>query len=143
VTNQTYNSERFIMKIVVIGGRGLIGSKVASKLSAQGHDVIPTSRRSGVDSLTGEGLANAIAGADVLVDVADSPLFDDEPSYVADNGAEHRVPLAQAWAMSLDLALRKLVDRAGHARSPVHVPEGAATSETRQDFPRQPAPRRN
>jgi uncharacterized protein YbjT (DUF2867 family) len=73
------NSERFIMKIVVIGGRGLIGSKVASKLSAQGHDVITASRRSGVDSLTGEGLADAVAGADVLVDVADSPLFDDEP----------------------------------------------------------------
>ena len=67
------------MKIVVIGGRGLIGSKVAHKLSAQGHEVIPASRRSGVDSLTGEGLANALAGADVLVDVADSPLFDDEP----------------------------------------------------------------
>ena len=59
------NPERFIMKIVVIGGRGLIGSKVATKLSAQGHDVIAASRRSGVDSLTGEGLANAVAGADV------------------------------------------------------------------------------
>ena len=67
------------MKIVVIGGRGLIGSKVATKLSAQGHDVVTASRRSGVDSLTGEGLADALAGADVLVDVADSPLFDDEP----------------------------------------------------------------
>jgi len=41
--------------------------------------VIPASRRSGVDSLTGEGLADAVAGADVVVDVADSPLFDDEP----------------------------------------------------------------
>lgn len=67
------------MKIVVMGGRGLIGSKVAAKLSAQGHDVVPASRRSGVDSLTGEGLAKALVGADVLVDVADSPLFDDEP----------------------------------------------------------------
>ncbi len=67
------------MKIVVIGARGLIGSKVASKLSPQGHDVIPASRRSGVDSLTGEGLADAVAGSDVLVDVADSPLFDDDP----------------------------------------------------------------
>ena len=67
------------MKIVVIGGRGLIGSKVATKLSAHGHDVITASRRSGVDSFTGEGLADAVAGADVLVDVADSPLFDDEP----------------------------------------------------------------
>src|ERR1700746_1518489 len=68
-----------MMKVVVIGGRGLIGSKVASKLSAQGNDVIPASRRSGGDSPTGEGPAKAIAGADVLVDVADSPLFDDEP----------------------------------------------------------------
>ncbi|OBG34146.1 SDR family oxidoreductase [Mycobacterium sp. E3198] len=67
------------MKIVVIGGRGLIGSKVAIRLGAQGHDVIIASRRSGVDSLTGEGLATAVAGADVLVDVADSPLFEDEP----------------------------------------------------------------
>lgn len=67
------------MKIVVIGGRGLIGSKVATQLSAQGYEVITASRRSGVDSLTGEGLANAVAGADVVVDVADSPLFDDEP----------------------------------------------------------------
>src|SRR6201992_131039 len=68
------------MKIVVIGGRGLIGSKGESKLSAQAKERVPASaRRSGVDSLTGEGLANAIAGADVLVDVADSPLFDDEP----------------------------------------------------------------
>ncbi|OMC23071.1 SDR family oxidoreductase [Mycobacterium colombiense] len=67
------------MKIVVIGGRGLIGSKVASKLSAQGDDVVIASRRSGVDSFTGEGLARALAGADVLVDVADSPEFDDEP----------------------------------------------------------------
>ena len=67
------------MRIVIIGGRGLIGSKVATKLSEQGHDVMAASRRSGVDSLTGEGLASAVAGADVLVDVADSPLFDDDP----------------------------------------------------------------
>ncbi len=73
------NSERLVMKIVVIGGRGLIGSKVATKLCTHGHDVVIASRRSGVDSLTGAGLTNALAGADVVVDVADSPLFDDEP----------------------------------------------------------------
>jgi uncharacterized protein YbjT (DUF2867 family) len=67
------------MRIVVIGGRGLIGSKVAAKLSTQGHDVITASRRSGANALTGEGLADAVGGADVVVDVADSPLFDDEP----------------------------------------------------------------
>src|SRR6201998_4932044 len=67
------------MKIVVIGGRGLIGSKVATKLSAHGHNVITASRRSGVDSFTGEGSAADVAGAEALVDVADSPVFDDEP----------------------------------------------------------------
>ena len=67
------------MKIVVIGGRGLIGSRVATKVSAQGHEAIVASRRSGVDALTGEGLVDAFTGADVVVDVADSPLFDDEP----------------------------------------------------------------
>ncbi len=66
------------MKIVVIGGRGLIGAKVATILTAQGHDVVAASRRSGVDAFTGEGLAGALAGADVVVDVSDSPLFEDE-----------------------------------------------------------------
>ncbi|MUL77131.1 SDR family oxidoreductase [Mycolicibacterium sp. CBMA 226] len=67
------------MKIVVIGGRGLIGSKVSTSLTAQGHDVIAASRRSGVDALTGDGLTDALGGADVVVDVSDSPLFEDEP----------------------------------------------------------------
>lgn len=66
------------MKIVVIGGRGLIGAKVSTILTAQGHDVVAASRRSGVDALTGEGLTGALAGADVVVDVSDSPLFEDE-----------------------------------------------------------------
>jgi uncharacterized protein YbjT (DUF2867 family) len=67
------------MKILVIGGRGLVGAKVATKLVAQGHQVAAASRRSGVNSLTGVGLADAVVGTDVVVDVADSPLFDDEP----------------------------------------------------------------
>ena len=53
------------MNIVVIGVRGLIGSKVATNLGELGHNVIAASRRSGVDSLTGEGIADAIAGADL------------------------------------------------------------------------------
>ena len=68
-----------LMKIVVIGGRGLIGSKVVTLLGEQGHEVVVGSRRSGVDAVTGAGLAEAFAGADVVVDVADSPEFDDEP----------------------------------------------------------------
>lgn len=67
------------MRVVVVGGQGLIGSKVVSKLSVRGHDVVVASRRTGVDALTGEGLVNALTGAEVVVDVADSPLFDDEP----------------------------------------------------------------
>src|SRR6516225_9883127 len=65
------------MKIVVIGGTGLIGSKVVAKLAAQGHDAVPASPGTGVDTLTGEGLAGALAGAAVVVDVSSSPSFED------------------------------------------------------------------
>jgi len=65
------------MKIVVIGGTGLIGSKVVAKLAAQGHDAVPASPGTGVDTLTGEGLAGALAGAVVVVDVSNSPSFED------------------------------------------------------------------
>lgn len=66
------------MKITVIGGSGLIGSKVVSRLRQQGHDIIAASPNSGVNTLTGEGLAEALAGAGVVVDVANSPSFDDK-----------------------------------------------------------------
>jgi uncharacterized protein YbjT (DUF2867 family) len=65
------------MKIVVIGGTGLIGSKVVSKLVAHGHDAVPASPGTGVNTLTGEGLAEDLAGADVVVDVSNSPSFED------------------------------------------------------------------
>jgi uncharacterized protein YbjT (DUF2867 family) len=68
------------MKIVVIGGTGLIGSSVVEKLKAHGHDAIPASPRLGIDTITGEGLAEALAGASVVVDVSNSPSF--EPSAV-------------------------------------------------------------
>ena len=67
------------MKISVIGATGLIGSKVVGLLERDGHDVVAASRASGADVLTGEGLADALAGADVLVDVTNSPSFDDDP----------------------------------------------------------------
>lgn len=66
------------MKIVVIGGTGLIGSKVVHLLQQQGHDVLPASPNTGVNVLTGEGLAAALAGAQVVVDVANSPSFEDQ-----------------------------------------------------------------
>jgi len=66
------------MKIVVIGGSGLIGSKLVSNLRQRGHQVIAASPTSGVNTLTGEGLAAALAGAQVVVDVANSPSFEDK-----------------------------------------------------------------
>ena len=67
------------MKIAVIGASGLIGSKLVDALSADGHDVVAASRNSGVDVLTGDGLADALDGADALVDVVNSPDFSDGP----------------------------------------------------------------
>lgn len=66
------------MKIVIIGGTGLIGSKVAARLRQLGHEVIAASPDTGVNTITGEGLDDALKGADVVVDVANSPSFEDK-----------------------------------------------------------------
>src|SRR5690606_33123234 len=66
------------MKIVVIGGSGLIGTKLVSRLRAAGHEAVPASPASGVNTITGEGLARALGGAQVVVDVANSPSFEDQ-----------------------------------------------------------------
>jgi uncharacterized protein YbjT (DUF2867 family) len=66
------------MKVVVIGGTGLIGSKVVEKLTAHGHEAVAASLQTGVNTLTGEGVADVLAGADVVVDVTNSPSFADE-----------------------------------------------------------------
>src|SRR5438046_7954858 len=66
-----------IMKIVVIGGSGLIGSKLVPKLREQGHEAVAASPKSGVNTLTGEGLAEALKGASVVVDVTNSPSWED------------------------------------------------------------------
>lgn len=65
------------MKIVVIGGTGLIGTKLVHILRQQDHEVVAASRSSGVNTLTGEGLAEALAAAQVVIDVANSPSFED------------------------------------------------------------------
>jgi uncharacterized protein YbjT (DUF2867 family) len=67
------------MKITVVGASGLIGTKVVDLLTADGHDVVAASRASGVDVLTRDGLAEAMSGADALVDVLNSPSFEDDP----------------------------------------------------------------
>ncbi|HEY1191379.1 MAG TPA: NAD(P)H-binding protein, partial [Gemmata sp.] len=65
------------MKVVVIGGTGLIGKKVLALLRRQGHDAVPASPSSGVNALTGEGLAAALRGADVVADVSNAPAWAD------------------------------------------------------------------
>jgi uncharacterized protein YbjT (DUF2867 family) len=66
------------MKIVVIGGSGLIGSKVVTGLREEGHEAVAASPDSGVNTLTGEGLAEALEGASVVIDVSNSPSFEDQ-----------------------------------------------------------------
>lgn len=66
------------MKIVVIGGSGLIGSKLVDRLRRLGHEAVAAFPNSGVNTITGEGLAEALAGAEVVVDVANSPSFEDK-----------------------------------------------------------------
>src|SRR5882672_4207178 len=96
-----------IMKIVVIGGSGLIGSKLVIKLREHGHEAIAASPSSGVDTLTGEGLAEVLQGASVVVDVSNSPSFEDAAvlkffetstrnllTYEAAAGVEHHVALS-------------------------------------------------
>lgn len=66
------------MKIVVIGGTGLIGSRLVASLQRLGHEAIPAAPNTGVNTITGEGLAEVLVGAQVVVDVANSPSFDDD-----------------------------------------------------------------
>jgi uncharacterized protein YbjT (DUF2867 family) len=95
------------MKVVVIGGSGLIGSKLVIKLREHGHEVIAASPSSGVNTLTGEGLAGALQGASVVVDVSNSPSFEDAAvlkffetstrnllTYEAAAGVRHHVALS-------------------------------------------------
>src|SRR3990167_7628769 len=65
------------MKLVIIGGTGLIGSKLVTRLREQGHEAVPASPDTGVNTLTGKGLAEVLRGASVVVDVSNSPSFDD------------------------------------------------------------------
>jgi len=66
------------MKIVVIGGTGLVGGNVVRRLVPQGHDVVPASPSTGVDTVTGKGLGDVMTGADVVVDVSNAPVWDDD-----------------------------------------------------------------
>lgn len=69
--------KEIIMKIIVIGGTGLIGTKLVNKLREQGHEAVTASPKTGVNSITGEGLADALKGASVVIDVTNSPSWED------------------------------------------------------------------
>jgi uncharacterized protein YbjT (DUF2867 family) len=100
-------NERSNMKIVVIGGSGLIGSKLVTKLSEDGHQAVAASPKSGVNTLTGEGLAEVLKGASVVVDVSNSPSWEEKAvmeffttstrnllTYEAAAGVRHHVALS-------------------------------------------------
>jgi uncharacterized protein YbjT (DUF2867 family) len=86
------------VKIVVIGGSGLIGSNVVKRLARKGHEVVAASPNSGVNTITGEGLAAAVAGARVVVDVANSPSFEDQAVMTFFTTASRNLLAAEAAA---------------------------------------------
>jgi uncharacterized protein YbjT (DUF2867 family) len=86
------------MKITVIGGSGLIGTKVVSRLRQKGHEVVAASPSSGVNTVTGEGLAGALAGTKVVIDVANSPSFDEQVAKDFFEKAGHNLLAAEATA---------------------------------------------
>jgi uncharacterized protein YbjT (DUF2867 family) len=130
------------MKVVVIGGTGLIGSKVTELLNAHGHEAVPAAPQTGVNTLTGDGLDDALAGADVVVDVSNSPSFADDDvlnffvtatTNILDAekkaGVEHHVALSVVGTGTLPdsgylrakAAQEELVKRSGVPYSIVHA----------------------
>jgi uncharacterized protein YbjT (DUF2867 family) len=129
------------MKIVVIGGTGLIGSKLVKRLQAKGHETIAASPATGVNTITGEGLADVLKGAQVVVDLSNSPSFEDKAvmeffqtagrniaSAEAAAGVKHHVALSvvgterlpDSGYMRAKLAQEKIIKESGIPYSLVH-----------------------
>jgi uncharacterized protein YbjT (DUF2867 family) len=130
------------MKIVVIGGTGLIGSKLVKKLGEHGHEAVAASPDSGVNTLTGEGLAEVLQGASVVVDVSNSPSFEDTAvmnffttstrnllQYEAAAGVQHHVALSvvgterlpESGYMRAKIAQEKLIRESSVPYSIIHA----------------------
>src|SRR5262245_17555286 len=130
------------MKIVVIGGTGLIGSKLVTKLSALGHEAVAAAPNTGVNTLTGEGLSEVLKGAQVVVDVSNSPSFEDVAvmnffqtstrnllSYEAAAGVGHHVALSvvgterlpESGYMRAKVAQEKLIKEGSIPYSLIHA----------------------
>src|SRR5215471_1819295 len=86
------------MRIVIVGGSGLLGSKLVTMLARDGHEVVAASRRAGIDAVTGQGLAEALSGAAVVVDVLNSPSFEDAAVMKFFKTSTHNVLVAEAAA---------------------------------------------
>ena len=94
------------MKIVVIGGSGLIGTKLVDRLRQQGHQVTAASRRSGVDTVTGTGLPEALTGAQVVIDVANAPSFESQAAWeFFDQSGRHLLAAAAVAGVGHHVAL--------------------------------------
>jgi uncharacterized protein YbjT (DUF2867 family) len=134
--------KEIIMTIVVIGGTGLIGSKLVNKLSEHGHEAVAAAPNTGVNTLTGEGLAEVLKGASVVVDVSNSPSWDDAAvlkffetstrnllSYEAAAGVGHHVALsvvgtqllAESGYFRAKIAQEKLIKESSIPYSIVHA----------------------
>ncbi|MFB7437620.1 SDR family oxidoreductase [Streptomyces mirabilis] len=154
------------MKVVVIGGTGLIGSHLVGKLDADGHDAVAAAPSTGVNTLTGEGLAEVLEGASVVVDVSNSPSFEDEAvmdffrastanllKAEADAGVQHHVALSVVGTERLQgsgyfrakQAQEELIKASGMPYSIVHATQffefakGLADGVTDGDTVRLPA----
>jgi uncharacterized protein YbjT (DUF2867 family) len=131
-----------IMKVVVIGGTGLIGSKLVNKLREHGHEAVAAAPNTGVNTITGEGLAEALKGASVVVDVSNAPSWDDAAvlkffetstrnllSHEAAAGVGHHVALSvvgtdrmsESGYMRAKIAQEKLIREASRPYSIVHA----------------------
>ncbi|MEV4835994.1 SDR family oxidoreductase [Nonomuraea sp. NPDC049486] len=130
------------MKIVVIGGTGLIGSKLVTRLGEYGHEAVAAARNTGVDTLTGEGLAEVLSGAAVVIDVSNSPSFEESAvmqffetstrnllAAESEAGVGHHVALSVVGTERLPdsgyfqakLAQERLIEKAGIPFSLVHA----------------------
>ena len=112
------------MKIVVIGGTGLIGSKLVEKLRGQGHEAVPAAPNTGVNTLTGEGLAEAVAGAHVVVDVSNAPSWEDAAVLEFFESSTRNILEAEAAAVvghhvALSIVGTELLPDSGYLRAKV------------------------
>jgi uncharacterized protein YbjT (DUF2867 family) len=159
-------NEQAKKKIVVVGGTGLIGSKVVADLNEKGFDAIAAAPNTGVNTLTGEGIAEALEGASVVVDVSNSPSFDEKAvmdffttstgnllKYEKEAGVKHHVALSVVGTERLDdspymrakVAQEKLIKESSIPYTIIHATQffefikGIADAATEGDTARVPA----